>query len=115
MPDIFLRENTSGIKIDHIQEVSSTFRKSGLTYVLRKRNKVAVLYELFLGLNSVGYEVCVLKILPEETILGRQYPMREGLPSDEEFGMEGSKAFYSYDFVSTSGYLTDLNSYISYF
>lgn len=53
---------------------------------LKREGNVAI-YELFgRGRVLYGYEVVIVKIHPAETILGREYPEREGYPANEDWG-----------------------------
>lgn len=106
--EITLRTNTSAGEMTPINRVPISFRKNGLTYIMKTRNAKVALYELFLNGQSVGYEVCVLKVLPKERILKRLYPEREALPSDEEFGMDGSKAFFPGELEKAKAYFDNM-------
>jgi hypothetical protein len=56
---------------------------------IRREGKVA-LYELYGGQGLlIGYELILVRTLPEETIMGRQYPQREAFPKNEAWGTEG--------------------------
>lgn len=59
-----------------------------------------------MGTKTVGYEICVIKILPAEIIRGKNYPIRESLPCDDEFGIDGSKAFFPDDYQKALSYYT---------
>lgn len=93
-----LQKNTSDEKKGSIRRLKQTFKKNGHIYSIVERNDRVVLFKLILGDEIVGYEVCIIKILPEEEILGKHYPARESIPSDDEFGTEGSKSFFGHEY-----------------
>jgi hypothetical protein len=55
-----------------------------------KREGMVALYELH-GANGLlyGYEVILVRVLPAQEIMGRQYPEREAFPANESWGKEG--------------------------
>jgi|SRR5215471_3992811 len=60
------------------------------TLHLLKRTEGAAIYELRnAGGLLYGYEVVRIKIHPAQTIHGKEYPIREGLPANEEWGTYG--------------------------
>lgn len=109
--EILLRTDTSERNSGNIKKLPVTFRKNGFTYVMKTRSQSVALYEQFMSLDTVGYEVCIIKVHPAEVIKGRSYPVRESLPSDEEFGMEGSKAFLPGQFDNALEYFDRLKLY----
>ena len=72
--------------------LSERFRKNGLPYKLLKRNEVVALYgvEGTFTDKIFHYEVCRVHIRND------QYGYREAIPSNEQFGRDGSLAIIDY-------------------
>jgi hypothetical protein len=70
--------------------LETTLKVQGRTLKqIRREGKVA-LYELYGGQGLlIGYELILVRTLPEETIMGRRYPQREAFPKNEAWGTEG--------------------------
>ena len=59
-----------------------------------KRQGMVAIYELFgRGRVLYGYEVIIVKVLPAEIIVGRDYPEREAYPSSAKNSEERSRRF----------------------
>jgi hypothetical protein len=79
-----------------VLRLPETFRKNRLDYKLIERNDKVGFYEQYVNKIPCGYEVARIQILPEFTnVAGTHYPVREALPTNDEFGMEGSKCFFA--------------------
>lgn len=85
--------------MSQIQKLPNSFSKNGLPYQLIERNDKVALY-------SVGgtyypddkhYEVIRIIHVPEKVVFGKNYPKREALPSNEQFGREGSRCITDRD------------------
>lgn len=73
------------------------FRKNELPYTLIKRNDVVALYGVGGTYTDkiLHYEVCEIYHRPERMIQGRTIGAGEGLPTDERFGRDLSRAIVS--------------------
>lgn len=78
-----------------METLRETFKKHELTYTLLKRNDVVALYGVSgtYTPDTLHFEVCRIKQTKETTIKGQMIAARETIPSDEQFGKEGSCAF----------------------
>jgi len=63
-----------------------------MEYILLKRSERVALFSVNGGRY---YEVSRISIQPAEHIFGYIYPEREALPTNEEFGKDGSRFFKS--------------------
>jgi hypothetical protein len=75
-------------------KLSFKFNKNGCFYTLYKRDGDVALYELRYEENSnlIGYEVFIVKKLPDCELFGNLIPAHEVCPSNEEFGSLGWSA-----------------------
>jgi hypothetical protein len=108
-PEKDLPNSTAYEKSDGLLHLKNTFRKNGYIYHIHERSAKVVLIKAMYGDTISFYEVCIISISHAETILGKYYPQRETLPSNEEFGNEGSKSFFGYDYESAKKYFDDLS------
>jgi hypothetical protein len=86
--------------------LQTTFRKNSYFYRILERDEKVVLLEMFLRNKRIGFDVCKIKIAKGE-IFGRQYPKREIIPSIDQFGIDGSKSFFPFDFDCAKKYFQD--------
>jgi hypothetical protein len=86
------------------------FRKNGLDYRLLDRNDSYALYELTIESVIVGYEVDRIRINKAGDRFGLHFPESESLPSNDQFGTDGSKAFFPHELERTEKYLNLTNS-----
>jgi hypothetical protein len=108
-----LRANSNETSIGNTEQFISlpdTFKKNGILYRIIVRNDNVVMYTLLDGATKIGYEVCPVHITHEQTKFGKKYPSRESLPSNYEFGLEGSKAFFPYEYQRAHNYYHELTS-----
>jgi len=96
-----------------METIKKSFKKNDLYYKLVERTEKTVLFETSVfGGNISGYEVCRIQIAPAGIIFNKEYFERELLPSNEEFGFDGSKAFLKKDLAEAKLYLIELNEFI---
>jgi len=76
-----------------MKRLKEHFKKNGLAYSLIQRNDVAALYGVSGNYtnNILHYEVCRIHIRSDK------YGIREVLPTNEQFGREGSQAILDKD------------------
>ncbi len=76
-----------------MEKIKDKFRKNSLLYRLIKRNDLVALYGLGGTFTDkiLHYEVCRIRIRNDK------YGFREALPSNEQFGREGSLAIINLD------------------
>ena len=74
-----------------MKQLKETYIRNGLHYKLLKRNDKVAMYEL--GFGTSGYEVDRIHLRKEKNIKGTILEAGEALPTNEQFGTEGSKAF----------------------
>lgn len=86
-----------------MEKLKSSFRKNGLDYKLIDRTDFVSLFELSLDNQIVGYEVA--KIYQRND----QYGHREAVPSNEQFGYDGSKAMFPSCIDRAKKYFFDFN------
>lgn len=91
-----------------MQKLKQTFRKNGIDYKLIKRSDAVALFELRLYDNIVGYEVNKIYQNEERTMAGVLIPAGEGITGNEQFGSDGSKAFFPDDRVEADRYYHEL-------
>ena len=77
-----------------MERLKTTFTKNGLPYTLIQRNDVVALYGVGGSFTDtiLHYEVCRVKRINACEMFGSRVPAHEALPSNEEFGKEGSRA-----------------------
>jgi hypothetical protein len=96
-----------------METLKSSLRKNGIDYRLLNRTGRVALFELRLEDEVCGYEVARIIVAKEGEIMGRQYPEREVMPSDDEFGRDGSKCFFARDRRDAENYLQVLTERLS--
>lgn len=101
--------NTSSGK-SHVKKLEKSFRRRNTTYNMIQRNDLVALFELVYDSAIIGYEVCRVKLIPAQVKFGNEYPMRESLPSDNEFGPDGSRAFFANQADDAYSYFERLTS-----
>lgn len=76
-----------------MDKIKNMFRKNGLPYLLIKRNDLVALYGVAGTFTDkiLHYEVCRIRFRNDK------YGFREALPSNEQFGREGSLAIINLD------------------
>jgi len=80
------------------KQLSATLMKNGIDYRMIKRSEKAVLWELFLKGERVGYEVSEIVFHPEEKKFGKIFPEREAISADSRFArFDGSRCFFPED------------------
>jgi hypothetical protein len=97
-----------------METLKEAFKKNGLYFRMIDRNDRYVLYELTykdkIGSEVVGYEVDRIRINKAGYRFGQHFPESESLPSNDQFGMDGSeltrsKAFFPADIDRAKKYL----------
>jgi hypothetical protein len=89
-----------------METLKEKFTKNRLYYKLLDRTDKAALFEQKLPEGEIaGYEVCKIYIQKACTFYGRDYPEKELIPPDEQFGYDGSKAFFPADLNKAKKYL----------
>jgi hypothetical protein len=79
-----------------VVRLNDTLNKNGLVYKLIERTNKVGLYETYVYKKLCGFEVAIIRVLPSfVNIAGNHYQVREALPSNDEFGIEGSKCFFA--------------------
>jgi hypothetical protein len=79
----------------HFQRLPVQFSKNGLPYRLVLRNEVVAMFGVG-GIyypDNFHYEVVKIYRVPERVLFGKLRPACEALPSNEQFGLDGSKCF----------------------
>ena len=76
-----------------VETLKTEFNKNGLPYTLVKRNQYVAMYGIGGEYNPEvkHWEVCRIVKFPAQTMFGKQYPERERLPSNENFGRDTVK------------------------
>lgn len=79
---------------EEMRQLQEQFRKNGLPYTLIKRNDVVALYGVGGTFTDkiLHYEVCQIHQQHERVFKGVQFEAGEALPSNEQFGRDGSRA-----------------------
>ena len=67
--------------------LKETLRMNGLDYKLIERNDRAAIYETYINGRLCGFEVIRIQI--------KHNPLREALPSNDDFGLEGSRCYFA--------------------
>lgn len=86
-----------------MKRIETTFNKNDLIYEMVDRTEDVGLFKLFINESWMdepehcGWEVCLINYHPEFTIKGVVYQEGESLSSNDEFGADGSKAFFPSD------------------
>ena len=82
-----------------MERLKTTFTKNGLPYTLIQRNDVVALYGVggTYPTDILHYEVCRIQHLTEREMFSTLVPAHEALPSNEQFGKEGSRAIVKLD------------------
>lgn len=80
-----------------METLKTSFRKNGIDYNLIDRAEITVLFELKINRELAGYEVCKIHFRKAGVFKGKSYPESEVLPSNEQFGFDGSKTFFTHD------------------
>lgn len=90
------------------------FRKNGLDYNLINQTAQAALFELRLPEGELaGYEVSAIHFNKEGVRFGQYFEASESIPSNDQFGFDGSKSFFPSDFDAAKKYLFDLSNKIA--
>lgn len=89
-----------------MKTLNTTFRKSGIDYRMMKRTDKVALFEL----SGDGYEVSRIYANEEYTMHGKIIPAGESISGNNEFGYDGSKAFFPADKTEAENYFIELNS-----
>lgn len=78
-----------------METLKTSFGKNELTYTLIKRNDLVALYGVSGTYTKeiLHLEVCRIQKRKASTFKGKTIPEREAIPSDEQFGKEGSQAY----------------------
>lgn len=82
-----------------MRTLPESFRKNELPYTLLKRNDVVALYGVggtYTG-KILHYEVCEIHHQRGRVFRGVVWEAGESLPSDEQFGRDGSRAIKNHD------------------
>lgn len=95
-----------------METLKETFRKNGLNYKLLDRTDKVAVYELKIG-TVVGYEVCKIYFNKARTLWGKDLPESESVPSNEQFGYEGSKCFFPHDLKLAKEYFKEFDDKLS--
>lgn len=101
--------HTSSSENEPAKQLPRVFKRKNVIHRLIKRDDKVGLYELVYNRILIGYEVCSIKITPRQIKFNKNYPMRESLPSDNEFGLEGSKSFFPYEYDAAVKYFGNLS------
>ncbi len=82
-----------------MRTLPESFRKNELPYTLLKRNDVVALYGVGGTYTDkiLHYEVCQIHHQRERVFRGVVWEAGEALPSDEQFGRDGSRAIKNHD------------------
>jgi hypothetical protein len=95
-----------------METLRDRFTKNELPYQLIKRNAVVAMYGVGGTYTDkiLHYEVCQIYINKAGDRFGQHFPESESLPSNEEFGMDGSeltrsKAYFPHDLDRAKEYL----------
>lgn len=97
-----------------METLKESFKKNRLFYKLLDRNDSYALYELTfkdkIGSEVVGYEVDRIRINKAGDRFGKHFQESESLPSNEQFGTDGtklerSKAFFPHELDRAKEYL----------
>jgi hypothetical protein len=85
--------------------------RNGLSYKLIDRTELVALFELRLSPGElVGYEVSRINIQEPLTMpSGHNYPNKEVITNNGEFGADGSKSFFPMDLPRAELYLLEFN------
>lgn len=81
-----------------MNKLKETFTKNGLPYKLIKRNDKVAMYGVGGTYTDkiLHYEVCKIQFRKAGSIQGHSFHASESLPSNEQFGREGSRAILNY-------------------
>ena len=81
-----------------MEQLKQSFNKNGLPYTLLKRNEVVALYGVGGTFTDriLHYEVCKIHYRSAGVFKGKSFPESEVLPSNEQFGRDGSMAIVDY-------------------
>lgn len=93
-----------------MKPLEQTFTKNGIDYDTVKRTERVVLLRLFLDGTLVGYEVSRIYQNPERTMAGHLIQPSESISGNEQFGTDGSKAFFPDHFARAEDYFLELNA-----
>jgi hypothetical protein len=92
-----------------METLKESFKKNGLYFRLLDRNNSYALYELTykdrIGSEITGYEVDRIRINKAGDRFGQHFPESESLPSNDQFGMDGSRTFFPDDLDRVIKYL----------
>jgi len=82
-----------------MRQLPEQFRKNELPYTLLKRNDVVALYGVGGTYTDtiLHYEVCQIRHKPQRVVSGHFIEAGEALPSDEQFGRDGSRAIVNHE------------------
>ena len=96
-----------------MKRLKNEFKKNDLYYKLLDRTETVALFETSIFGNTVsGYEVCCIIIAPAEIAFGKEYPEREIIPSNEQFGYDGSKSFFPKNLEEAKMYLQEFTVFL---
>jgi hypothetical protein len=93
-----------------MKPLEQTFTKNGIDYDTVKRTEKVALFRLFLDGTLVGYEVSRIYQNPERTMAGHVIQATESISGNEQFGTDGSKAFFPDHFTRAEDYFLELNA-----
>ena len=85
------------------------FTKNGIMYELVKRTDKVALFKLSLDSDHVGWEVCRISQHEDFFKGDALIPAAETIPGNEEFGRDGSKAFFPDHMKQAFAYLDEFN------
>lgn len=102
---------------DH-ETFKKSFRKNGLDYELLNRTERVALFELRIDIGKstssvCGYEVCKINFNKARTLWGKDLPESESVPSNEQFGYDGSKCFFPHDLERAKEYFKKFDDKLS--
>ena len=92
-----------------MKRLSKSFKKNGIDYELIKRNEIIAFFALSIDDTLVGYEVARIYQNAERVIAGKLIYATEGISGNEQFGYDGSRAFFPSDKKRAKEYFTTLD------
>ncbi len=67
--------------------------KNGFKYTLVLRGQGSCIYKQHVTANIKRFEIFIIKTKPTKEIFGKQYPVREVFPANEDFGSTAWSCF----------------------
>ena len=96
-----------------MEKLKVAFRKNGLNYNMIDRTVEVALFEQKIDNEVVGYEVCKIYFNKARTLWGKNLPESESIPSNEQFGYDGSKCFFPHDLKLAKEYFKEFDDKLS--